>query len=464
VTDPADLTVLELLPLLASRELSSREVVQACLARIDALEPQVRAFVTRTDEAALSTAAAVDQARSRGDALGPLAGVPLGLKDLYETAGVRTAAGSGPGGPLEHHVPTTDATVWTRLRDAGCVLLGKLTTHEFAYGTSTPPTGNPWDLTRTPGGSSGGSAAALAARMLPLATGSDTIGSLRLPASVCGTASMRPTYGRSSRAGVIALSWSLDTTGVMARRLGDIAYATRVIAGRDPRDPSTADVPVPDYPLEAAPDLRGRRLGVPTSFYWDDLDPGVEAVCRAALDTLRELGATLVDVPVPEGNAEWDEAPLTVLLAESASYHATLPPGTVSAQVRAFLDLGASLPATAYLDAQRMRGRSVRAWSAVFADLQLDAVVCPTAIAPPGARGTSNDEVGEQVSLRNITTWSTNGFPSITVPAGLDPSGLPVGLMLGGPPFTEDVLLGLGLAYEAAVPFWRDARPALVAP
>jgi aspartyl-tRNA(Asn)/glutamyl-tRNA(Gln) amidotransferase subunit A len=462
VTDPADLTVLELLPLLQSGELSSRELVQACLARADALDPQVQAFVTRTDDTALATAAAVDEARTNGDRLGPLAGVPIALKDLYETAGVRTAAGSGPGGPLEHHVPATDSTVWARLRDAGCVLLGKLTTHEFAYGTSTPPTGNPWDLTRTPGGSSGGSAAALAARMLPLATGSDTIGSLRLPASVCGTASMRPTYGRSSRAGVIALSWSLDTTGVMARRLGDIAYATRVIAGRDPRDPSTADVPVPDYPTEGAPDLRGRRLGVPTSFYWDDLNPGVEAVCRAALDTLRELGATLVDVPVPAGNEEWDEAALTVLLAESASYHATLPPGAVSAAVRGFLDMGASLPATVYLDAQRMRGRSMRAWAALFADLQLDAVVYPTAIAPPGARGSSNDEAGEQVSLRNITTWATNGFASITVPAGLDPSGLPVGLQLGGLPFQEDLLLALGLAYEAAVPFWRDARPALV--
>ena len=166
-------------------------------------------------------------------------------------------------------------------------------------------------------------------------------------------------------------------------------------------------------------------------------------------------------MPVPPGNEEWDEAVLTVLLAESASYHATLPPGEVSAGVRGFLDMGASLPATAYLDAQRMRARSARAWSAVFADLQLDAVVTPTAIAPPGARGTSNDEVGEQVSLRNITTWPTNGFASITVPAGLDPSGLPVGLQLGGLPFSEELLLGLGLAYEAAVPFWRDARPAL---
>ena len=234
MNEPADLTLVELLPLLEARTLSARELLLSCLDRIDRYEERVQAFVCLTPELARAAADRADADRAAGRPVGPLAGVPVALKDLYLTRGVATTASSRV---LEGHAPDVDAAVWERLQDAGAGLLGKTTMHEFAYGTGSDPTRNPWDLDRTPGGSSGGSAAALAARMVPLATGSDTGGSLRIPAAVCGLSSLRPAHGRVSGHGTIPLAPSLDATGPMARRMRDVALVLGLVAGHDPRDP-----------------------------------------------------------------------------------------------------------------------------------------------------------------------------------------------------------------------------------
>lgn len=463
-TRPSDLSLLEVVAELRERRLSARELVDDCLARIEALEPTLMAFLARTDELALEAADAADAARARGDDPGPVGGVPLGLKDLYYTAGVPTTAGSRV---LEDFVPEFDATVWARFRDAGAGLLGKLNTHEFAYGTSTPPTRNPWDTSRNPGGSSGGSGAALAARMLPLATGSDTGGSLRLPAAVNGICALRPTYGAVSRHGVVALAWTMDTTGPMARRMADVSYALALVAGPDPGDPTTADEGLGDLPV-TAPDLHGARIGVPERYYWDGIDAGIDAVCREGLATLEELGATVVEVPVPPSQdqvmADYGTYEVTNL-AEATSYHRGLYRSERGARyspgVSSLIVDGESISAADYLDQQRLRSVWAREWRTIFADHRLDAVAHPTTPEHPGPQ-TPSQSFAVGVPIQLTRAWSINGFPSLSVPVGLDEGpGLPVGLCLSGLPFEDARLLGIGIALDEAVRFWTVAPPLL---
>lgn len=462
-THPADLSLLEVIAELDARRLSARELVAACISRIDALEPTIQAFVTRTDDRALEAAATADERRAAGAGVGPLAGIPVGLKDLYYTAGIRTTAGSRV---LADFVPETDATVWARLRDAGAGLLGKLNTHEFAYGTNTPPTRNPWDTDLNPGGSSGGSGAALAARMLPLATGSDTGGSLRIPAAVNGISALRPTYGTVSRHGIVALAWSMDIGGAMARRMADVAYVHRLIAGADPLDPTSTDAPLGEIASPRS-SLRGVRIGVPERYFWEGVEDGIVAACRDALDTMSDLGATIVDVPVPASNP-------TVLadvgvyettnLAEATSYHrgflrseraALYSPGVSSLLVD-----GESITAADYLDAQRLRNVYAREWRAIVDEHRLDAVAHPTTPAQPKPQVPSQSfAVGVPIHLTRA--WSIIGFPSLSVPVGFDGGGLPVGLCLSGLPFADGPLLGIGIALDEALGHWRR-RPAIV--
>jgi aspartyl-tRNA(Asn)/glutamyl-tRNA(Gln) amidotransferase subunit A len=461
--DPADLSVLEALAALDRRRLSARELAEACIRRIDALEPTIQAFVTRTDERALDAAARTDGRRAAGRRVAPLAGIPVGLKDLYHVAGVPTTAGSRV---LADFVPDHDATVWARLRDAGAGLLGKTNTHEFAYGTNTPPTRNPWDTTRNPGGSSGGSGAALAARMLPLATGSDTGGSLRLPAAVNGISSLRGTYGTVSRHGIVALAWSMDIGGIMARRMADVALVHALVTGPDPLDPTTSDRSPGEADL-AVRSLAGRRVGVPETYFWDGVEEGIASVCRDALDLLRELGAEVVEVPVPASNPQvladigvYE----TTNLAEATSYHrgwmrseeaALYDPG-----VSSLLADGESITAADYLDAQRLRGVYAREWAEVFATHRLDAVAHPTTPEQPRPQVPSQSfAVG--VPIRLTRAWPVVGFPSLSVPVGFDPAGLPVGLCLSGRPFTDAGLLELGIAVDEELGSWR-IRPPLV--
>jgi aspartyl-tRNA(Asn)/glutamyl-tRNA(Gln) amidotransferase subunit A len=461
-TDPADLTLVELLPLLESRTLSARELVDACIARAERLEPVVKAFVTPTFDLARTGAAAADKARAANRPAGPLAGVPLGLKDLYYTKGIRTTAGSKA---LNDFVPASDATVWARLRDAGAVLLGKLNTHEFAIGTSSPPTTNPWDPSRNPGGSSGGSAAALAARMLPIALGTDTAASIRLPAAVCGVAGLKPTYGRCSRHGVIPLAWSLDCTGPMARRLLDVAVLLGVMAGADPADPTSLSEPAGPYPTTAPADLRGVRVGIPDRFFWDGIDADIAGICRQGLARLEAMGAELVGFPMPAStDAVLGErfGPLEkTVVVEGVSYHRRLireRGALYSPEVLAAFEAGEGVSGPDYVDAQRLRATWAREWRATFAQHRLDVVASPVVPAPPGPQ-TPSQAVAAGPSFDLTKPWNLNGFPALSVPVGLDGRGLPVGLQLAALPLHEAGLLGIGIALDEDIAFFRRRPP-----
>ena len=451
VTDASDLTLVELLPLLDARTLSARELLDACLARTDRHEAVVGAFVVRTPELALAAAERADAARASGQPVGPLAGVPVALKDLVLTRGVPTTASSRV---LAGHDPGIDATLWTRLARAGAGLVGKTVLHEFAYGTGSVPTCNPWDLTRTPGGSSGGSAAALAARMVPVATGTDTGGSLRIPAAACGVSSLRPAQGRVSSYGVLALSPSMDTAGPMARRMLDVSLLLRLLAGHDPLDPGSLDAPVPDYPTAAPVDLAGVRVGVCRAL-WDGAAPDVERLCVQGLGLLERRGAVLVDVAPPPGTDEvmgWPGTYGDTMGPESLLVHAAWlaeREHLYGEEVLGRLRHGGETTPARYAAAQQDRRRWTQDWRLAFEALRLDAVAHPTNPQPPQvlpARGPS---------ISPSKAWSITGFPCLSVPVGVDDLGLPVGLSLAALPEQEAALVGLGTAVDEDVQLWR---------
>ncbi|HUR73466.1 MAG TPA: amidase [Sporichthya sp.] len=473
-TNPADLTILDLLPLLRSRKISAREVVTACIDRVEQLDPTIQAFKRRTFDLALAGATGVDNARARKRPVGPLAGVPLGLKDMIFTKGIPT---TGSSQVMADFVPDVDATVWTRLRSAGMLLVGKLNSTEFAYGTNSPPTLNPWDTQRGPGGSSGGSGAALAARMLPAALGGDTGGSIIVPAAMSGVAGLKATYGRVSRHGGFSLAWSLDHVGPMARRIADCALLLQVMAGPDPADPTSLAAPVPAYPT-APRGLRHVRVGLPERFFWDDIDEGVAAVCRDGVQRLRELGATVIEVPVPTSlDAVLAPGPnpygalvvggmdtiLKIVLPEATSFHRRLKAERAhlySPEVLSVLELGETVTAADYLDAQRLRSVWVRQWRELFDEHQLDAVATPAVPTGPTFQTPSQSFVFGP-SFRLTKAFNLNGFPSVSVPVGLDGNGHPVGLQLAAGPLQEPRLLSLAITLDEDIRFF-DQKPAIV--
>ena len=459
-SDPADLTLVEILPALEARRLSARELVDACIARAERHEPTIKAFVTPTFDLARAGAAAADEARAAGRAVGLLAGVPLGLKDLYYTKGIRTTASSRV---LADFVPTFDATVWTRLAEAGAVLMGKLNTHEFAIGTSSPPTTNPWDTSRNPGGSSGGSAAALAARMLPVALGTDTGASIRLPAAVCGVAGIKPTYGRCSRHGVISLAWSLDCPGPMARRILDVALLLGVMAGADPADPTTLAEPAGPYPAGVPDSLAGTRIGVPETYFWDGIDADIDRLCRQGVSRLETMGAEIVPVPMPastsavlgDGVGPYEKT----VVVEANSYHRRLMKeraALYSPEVLGLIQSGEGISGPEYVDCQRLRATWSREWRATFVTLRLDAVASPVVPAPPGPQ-TPSQSFAAGPSFALTKPWNDNGFPALSVPVGLDSRGLPVGLQLAGLPLEEARILSIAAALDEDVRFFTQS-------
>jgi aspartyl-tRNA(Asn)/glutamyl-tRNA(Gln) amidotransferase subunit A len=457
VDEPADLTLVELLPLLDRRRLSARELLASCLRRVEQREPWVRAFVTLTPEPAMAAAVRADEDRAGGRPVGPLAGVPVAVKDLFCTRGVPTTASSRV---LAGHVPDVDAAAWARLRDVGAGLLGKTTLHEFAYGTGSHPTSNPWDLRRTPGGSSGGSAAALAARMAPVALGSDTAGSLRIPAAACGLSSLRPTTGRVSAYGALPLSRSLDAVGPMARRMRDVSLLLRLLAGHDARDPRSLAEAAPDYP-DAAPDLVGVRIGLPTSTFWEDIDDGIAAGCHDGLRRLVDRGAELVEVTPPAGTAE--------VLAVPGAYGHTVGPEALaqhagwlaeraelySDDLRSRFALAGQTTPEQTREARADRVRWATGWRAVFAADRLHAIAHPTIPHPPAVLAADGSGAGPSILLAKA--WPLCGFPALSVPVGLDSRGLPVGLQLAGLPEQEATLVGLGIALDEDVQLFRQA-------
>ncbi len=452
------------------RVLSPAELTRAYLERIQRQDGDLLAYITVLSAEALAAATAAEEEIARGHYRGPLHGIPIALKDLVLTRGIRTTCGSRI---LRDWVPDADATVTARLSEAGAILLGKLNMHEFAYG----PTGvnphygtprNPWDRRRMPGGSSSGSAVAVAAGLCAGALGTDTGGSIRIPAAFCGLVGLKPTYGRVSRAGVIPLAWSLDHVGPMTRTVTDAALLLQVLAGRDPADPSAADVPVPDYRRAMQGEMRGLRLGLPKDFFFERLDPEVRVAVLAAARSLEGLGASVEEVSLP-GIQHAGPASFAIIAAEATAYHEPYLKTRATeygADVRARLTTGQFILAGHYLKAQRAR-QVIRA--EVDAALrQVHALLFPTTpiLAPPlDAREISLDGLTEDVRwwlIRCTRPINVTGHPALSVPCGLTAAGLPIGLQLVGRHFDEATLLRIGHAFEAVSPV-RDLRPPLTA-
>jgi aspartyl-tRNA(Asn)/glutamyl-tRNA(Gln) amidotransferase subunit A len=481
-----DFTMLELAGKLASGEVSSVEATRACLARIAQVEPQVKAFLRVDESGALAAAEASDARRKEGNPLGPLDGVPVGLKDIFCTEGVETTAGSRI---LQGFVPPYDATVVRLLKEAGLPILGKLNMDEFAMGSSNEssaygPTHNPWDVTRTPGGSSGGSAAAVAAREVFGSLGTDTGGSIRQPAALTNTVGLKPTYGRVSRFGVIAYASSLDAPGPMARTVADTAALLQVIARHDPRDSTSATVDVPDYLADLEGGVAGLRLGVPREYFIEGMDPEVAASVRAAMAAYEKLGATLVDVSLPHTKHALATYYLIAPAEASANlarydgirygqrakdakglkelYGQTRARG-FGAEVKRRIMLGTYALSAGYYDAYYLKAQKVR--TLIRQDFerafqQVDAVLSPTSPVPAFKLG---EKVADPLSmyLMDVFTLPCNlaGLPGLSLPCGFTQAGLPIGLQILGKPFDEARLLRIARAFEREHDFTRRLAP-----
>lgn len=466
MTDPASLTIAEAARAIQRRELAPTELTRACLDRIARLNPRLNAFVLVTAERALADAARAEEELRAGIYRGPLHGIPVGLKDLYDTAGIETAAGSAV---LRGRIPERDAAVAAMLREAGAVLLGKTNTHEFAWGTTTNnphtgPTRNPWDPERIPGGSSGGSGAAIAARLALGTLGTDTGGSIRIPAALCGCVGLKPTFGRVSRAGIIPMSWQFDHAGPIARTVEDAAMLLQAIAGYDPDDFATVPVPVPDYRAALVPDVRGLRIGVPRDQFFGLLDPEVLVAVEEALECFRTLGATVEDVDSGFTREQVISA-WRLVNVEGRLYHAPYleqQPEAYSEELRNILLQPPPEPldlAAAYLDSYRIKEGVRRALQSV------DLLAAPTTMRPASRIGEDPVEVeGVQLStgaaFASLTMpFNLAGVPAISIPCGFSSEGLPIGLQLAARPFDEPTLLRAAFAYECATDWHRREPP-----
>ena len=448
--------------------LSPTEVTQAFLARIDALEPKVNAFITRTSDAALAAAQQADDAINGGRHKSPLHGIPVALKDLFWSAGVTTTSGSVIDAEF---VPSRDAEVVRRLLDAGAHSVGKTNMCEFAFDTTGRnahygPPHNPWGLEHMAGGSSSGSAAAVAAGMAAIALGTDTGGSIRIPSALCGLTGLKPTFGLVSRSGVTPLSWTLDTVGPMARSALDAALAMNVLAGHDTTDPYSADVPPQEFTADLDAGVRGLRIGVPKEFVWEVMDPEVEAAFKVAMDQFRSLGAAVEEVSVPE--LEWAPLIFTALTpAEAVVLHRDrlrTDAERYDPAVRRRLETGFFISAPTYLQAQRVRELFGRKLSAVYqrADLiAMPTVPVPAPVIGEAAVTVNGTEVPVRDTLARLTRiFNINGLPAISAPCGFTDAGLPIGLQLAGRPFEDALVLRAAHAYQG-VTRWHAARPAL---
>jgi aspartyl-tRNA(Asn)/glutamyl-tRNA(Gln) amidotransferase subunit A len=461
------LSVLEAADLIARREVSPVELTEACLRQVERWEPRINAFITVTADEALAVARAHEQMIAAGYHLGPFHGIPIGLKDNLYTRGVRSTAGSRV---LGDFVPAEDATVTARLRAAGAVIVGKLNMHEFAWGGTTDnphygPTRNPWDPTRFPGGSSGGSGAAVAAREVFAAIGTDTGGSVRLPSAVNGCVGIRPTIGRVSNHNVVPLAWSMDTVGPMARTVADVAAMLQVIAGHDPQDEGSATAPVPDYLAALRRDARGVRIGLVPGYFFSHLQPPVHDAVRGGIDALVAAGAQVVEVEIANihGNIS---AQLTIESAEPSTYHQHWlreRPQDYGEDVRILLEMGEMYLATHYLQAQRYRTLLRHEFMAAFE--QVDVFICPTlpfVATPVGAMKVVIEGGHEEDMLSAIMQYtgvpSLTGLPSMSVPCGFSPDGLPIGMQIIGRPFDEATIFRVGHAYQQLTD-WHTREP-----
>jgi aspartyl-tRNA(Asn)/glutamyl-tRNA(Gln) amidotransferase subunit A len=443
-------TIVDLAPRVRRKEISPVELTRACLDRIEKLNPTLNAFITVTAESALAEARAAEDEIARGEWRGPLHGIPIGLKDLIDTAGTRTTAASEL---FSNRIPEKDAEIVSRLRQAGAVIVGKNNLHEFAYGGSSLVSffgnvHNPRNAAHIAGGSSGGSAASVVAGMCYAAIGTDTAGSIREPAALCGCVGLKPTYGRVSARGVIPLSWSLDHVGPLTKTVGDAAIVLQAIAGYDGLDLSGASVPVADYLAALREPTNHLRVGIPRPYFYDDLDSEVGAAVEQALIVIRTLVGEMrdlkLDVPTDR----------IVQSAESYAYHAdnvTRRPELYQPETLRRIRSGEKISAPEYIRRRLELDRERRRAHDLFAEVDL--IITPTTPIPaPAIADLKEDPAAlrpaELILLRNTRPFNVWGLPAISVPCGVTKKGLPIGLQIAGPPWREDWVLGLAGGYE----------------
>lgn len=456
-----ELTLAQVAAKIRAKEVSPVELTESILARVEEVEPTISAFATLTPDTAREAARVAAAEIGRGQYRGPLHGVPVGLKDLFEVAGVPNTASSKV---RADYVPVKDGAVTEKLATAGSVMLGKTHTHEFAYGTTTPTTRNPWNTAMTAGGSSGGTAAAVAAGLIYAGMGTDTGGSIRIPAAVCGTVGLKPTYGRVPRRGVTSLSWSLDHAGPLARTAEDAAIMLNCVAGYDRADPASVDVPVPDYTAALTGDIKGLRIGVPTNYFTKNVHPEVAARAAEAVAELAGLGAVVRDVEIPMADAilatEWG-----LLVPEASAYHQQMlreRGDLYTDEVRTFLEAGELVLATDYIKALRVRTLIQAAFRNLYQDI--DVLVAPTVTSPAlplddleVAWPDGSTEGATITYVRLSAPGNVTGLPALSVPSGFTGAGLPTGIQIIGRPFDEGTVLNVGHAYEGCTDWPRLA-------
>ena len=461
-SDPTALTLEEASNLVRARRLSPVELTRAYLSRIERLDPRVNAYITVTAELAVEQARRLEAELADGGWRGPLHGIPIALKDNMDTAGIRTTAASAL---LADRVPETDAVVWRRLQDAGAVLLGKLNMHEFAYGgtssiTHFGPVRNPWNLEHIPGGSSGGSAAAVAARLCAAALGTDTLASIRQPAAYCGVVGLKATHGLASIRGIVPVAESLDHVGPIARTVADSARVLHAIAGFDARDPVSVPAEAPDFSGALDGPTATLRVGVPRTPYYETLDGDVLAAIEAALGVLEDLTAGTRDMELPP------MPDFSIILAEAYAWHARY---LVDASNHRLYDrvtlerllAAGEFSAASYITARRKLAIARHAIVETFASVDL--IVTPTTPGlPEEIRRAQNpaEASGAEISVRNTFPFNVFGIPTVSVPCGFSRGGLPIGMQISGPPLGEAVVLRLAHAYEQATD-WHTRQPPL---
>jgi aspartyl-tRNA(Asn)/glutamyl-tRNA(Gln) amidotransferase subunit A len=457
-SDPALMTLTEVAGAIAAKQVSSRDVTRALLDRIEKWQPHLNAFLTIEAEAALRAADQADAALAKGEIHGPLHGVPLAHKDMYYDAGKVVTCGSLI---RRDFVATTTSTALQRLKDAGQVRVGSLNMAEFAYGPTGHnshygPARNPWSVAHITGGSSSGSGAAVAARLTFAALGSDTGGSIRMPAHFCGVTGLKTTWGRISRAGAMPLSQSLDTVGPLAQTAEDCALLLSLMAGPDPEDPTASSEPVGDYVAATRGSLKGLKIGVPTSYYVDDLDPEVARILDETIAVFKREGADIVRVELPD-QRQLAAASQIVLAVEAAAFHKRWMierPQDYGPQVLMRLQNGLAVPAVTYVEAMRWRGAALAAHGQATA--AVDAVIAPASPVPGPTIAESDVGGGPNAPalLQRLTLFTRPvnylGLPSLTLPSGFTRAGLPIGMQLIGRSFDEATLLTMGAAFQRA--------------
>jgi len=460
-SEPALLSLTEVAEAIAEKRFSSREVTLSCLDRVAQWQPGLNAFMAIETDEALAAADAADAALAKGNNSGVLHGVPLAHKDMYYEAGKIVTCGSHI---RRDFVATTTSTALQRLKDAGTIRLGSLQMAEFAYGPTGHnahygPVHNPWGLDRVTGGSSSGSGAAVAARLTFAALGSDTGGSIRMPAHFCGVTGLKTTVGRISRAGAMPLSQSLDTVGPLARTAEDCALLLGLMAGADADDPTAVSGPLPDYMAATRESIKGLKIGLPSAFYVDDLDPEVERILDETITVLKREGADIVQVELPD-QRQLTAACQLVLAVEAAAFHKRWMierPQDYGPQVLMRLQNALAIPGVSYLEAVRWRGPALAAYLAAVAGV--DAVIAP--VAPVAAPTIAESDVGNspdaEAVIQRLTRFTRPinylGLPALAIPSGFTKSGLPVGMQLIGRSFDEAMLLRIGAAFQRATDF-----------